>query len=133
MVRSFSVTKSSSEEGEIANGKPLNAHHFPFAVMPTVSQIDLAISFEAAPLKITLGDIGIAFWQKSRAAFLYGDRGPKWKKVGEGSINLADSLGINSDPIEGGIGANEIPPGVIHIVFPGTSDVVNPQDPRTSL
>jgi hypothetical protein len=114
-----------------ADGKPLNAHHFPFAVIPMVRQIDQSISFERAPLKITLGDIGIAFWQKRRAAFVYGDRGPKWKKIGEGSINFADNLGINSDPNEGGIGANEVPPGVIHIVFPGTSDVANPKDPRT--
>jgi Fungal chitosanase of glycosyl hydrolase group 75 len=114
------------------DGKPLNAHHFPFAVIPIVRQIDHSISFEQTPLKITLGDIGIAFWQQRRTAFIYADRGPKWKKVGEGSINLANNLGIKSDPNEGGIEAREVPPGVIHIVFPGTSDVTNPKDPRTT-
>jgi hypothetical protein len=114
------------------NGKPLNAHHFPFAVIPLVRSIDKAISFENDPLRVRLGDVGIAFWKSRRAAFVYGDRGPKWKKVGEGSMNLADLLGINSDPNVGGIGASEVPPGVIHLCFPGTTDVENLSDPRTS-
>jgi hypothetical protein len=114
------------------NGKPLNAHHFPFAVIPLVRSIDKAIGFENDPLRVRLGDVGIAFWKNRRAAFVYGDRGPKWKKVGEGSMNLADLLGINSDPNVGGIGASEVPPGVIHLCFPGMTDVENLSDPRTS-
>lgn len=114
------------------DGKPLNAHHFPFAVIPMVREIDQGIAFEGAPIGIQLGDIGIAFWKKRRAAFIYGDRGPHWKKVGEGSINLADLLGIDSDPNDGGIGASEVPPGVIHVVFPGTSDVADADNPRTN-
>jgi hypothetical protein len=32
----------------------------------------------------------------------------------------ASALGINPDPDIGGIGPSEVPPGVIHIVFPGS-------------
>ena len=103
------------------NGKPLNAHHFPFAVIPLARSIDKAIGFENDPLRVRLGDVGIAFWKNRRAAFVYGDRGPKWKKVGEGSMNLADLLGINSDPNVVGreVRVNGIPRKIVGVLPPG--------------
>ena len=74
---------------------------------------------------LRLGDIGIAFWKNATAVFVYGDKGPP-NAVGEGSIKMADLLGIDSDPRYGGFNdrdLHEMGRGVTHIVFPGSSDV----------
>jgi Fungal chitosanase of glycosyl hydrolase group 75 len=74
---------------------------------------------------LRLGDIGIAFWKNATAVFVYGDKGPP-NAVGEGSIKMADLLGIDSDPRNGGFNdrdLHEMGRGVTHIVFPGSSDV----------
>src|SRR3989442_8522607 len=39
-------------------------------------------------------------------------------------MEAARELGINPDPNVGGIGANEVPPGVIHIVFPKSRNML---------
>jgi hypothetical protein len=79
----------------------------------------------------------MAYWHDRNglltyAPFAYGDEGPKWEKIGEGSRYLARQLGINDDPNVGGIDKTEIPPGIVHIVFPGTSDVQDFSNPKTS-
>jgi Fungal chitosanase of glycosyl hydrolase group 75 len=74
---------------------------------------------------LRLGDIGIAFWKGNVAAFVYGDKGPP-NAVGEGSIAMAEELGIPADPSNGGFNdkdVHEMNKGVMHIVFPGSSDV----------
>ena len=57
--------------------------------------------------------------------FVYGDAGPP-NAVGEGSIKMANLLGIPSDPRVGGFNdrdIHEMGKGVINIVFAGSSDV----------
>jgi hypothetical protein len=57
--------------------------------------------------------------------FTYGDEGTP-NVIGEGSIKMADRLGIDSDPRNGGFNDKDIHDmgkGVMHIVFPGSSDV----------
>jgi hypothetical protein len=62
---------------------------------------------------------------------IYGDFGPVMT-IGEGSIMVANALNINSDPNRGGIDAGEIPPGIVHIIFPGSTDVVGTKTKRTA-
>ncbi|MBA3962637.1 MAG: hypothetical protein H0X40_12150 [Chthoniobacterales bacterium] len=74
---------------------------------------------------LRLGDIGIAFWGKQSAVFVYADKGPP-NALGEGSIKMADSLAIPSNPSNGGFNdrdIHEMGKGVMHIVFVGSSDV----------
>ena len=40
-------------------------------------------------------------------------------------MSAAKTLGINSDPNIGGIDAGEIPPGIVHLVFPGTAELTH--------
>jgi hypothetical protein len=47
-------------------------------------------------------------------------------------MGVARALGINPDPNRGGIDAGEIPPGIVHLVFPGTTDAPNKITRRTA-
>jgi subtilisin len=72
---------------------------------------------------VELGDLGVCFFKNGTScAVLFGDRGPA-VKLGEGSMLAAEMLGINPDPNIGGIDAGEIPPGIVHFVFPGSRRV----------
>jgi hypothetical protein len=68
-------------------------------------------------LKAKLGDFGVVIRPKTNAYdyAIYADSGPA-NKIGEGSIALAASLGIPSNPKKGGVDK-----GIITIVFPGTT------------
>jgi Fungal chitosanase of glycosyl hydrolase group 75 len=68
-------------------------------------------------LKAKLGDFGVVIRPKTGAYdyAIYADSGPA-NKLGEGSISLAASLGIPSNPKKGGVDK-----GIITIVFPGTT------------
>jgi hypothetical protein len=79
-------------------------------------------------LELGIGDVGIAFWRSKNkgpvrsSCFIYGDTGPS-NKVGEGSVHLASVLGINSDPVSGGIDSStiaQLKKGIVHIAFPGS-------------
>jgi hypothetical protein len=74
---------------------------------------------------LRLGDIGVAFWRDKMTAFVYGDKGPP-NALGEGSIAMAEELGIPANPSNGGFNdkdVHDMNKGVMHIVFPGSSDV----------
>jgi hypothetical protein len=79
-------------------------------------------------LGLKLGDLGVAFWRRAgsgavnRTFFIYGDKGPA-NKLGEGSVKMAEELGVPSNPKTGGLDASEVADlrkGVIHIAFPGS-------------
>jgi hypothetical protein len=56
------------------------------------------------------------------SCFVYGDAGPP-NKLGEGSVQLAKALGVNPNPVSGGIDSNTIKrlgKGIVHIGFPGS-------------
>lgn len=99
------------------SGKPLNSWRLPFAVLPLdrKGHIDASISETG----LQLGDLGVAFYEDSVCPFIYGDRGPS-SKIGEGSAYMAYNLGINYDPVRGGL--QDIPPGVIFLSFIGSSN-----------
>ena len=111
------------------NNHALNSRRFPFIVLP----LPPSDTGTARPQQfgIDLGDIGIVFFKNGRSCgVIYGDLGPK-RRIGEGSMFAAQALGINADPNIGGIDATEIPPGIIHIVFPGTRDRNDKRTART--
>lgn len=79
-----------------------------------------AINFVVLPGKIGLGakigDFAVVI-RPATGAYdytVYADVGPA-NKIGEGSISLANTLGIPSNPKTGGVGH-----GIIYIVFPGS-------------
>jgi Fungal chitosanase of glycosyl hydrolase group 75 len=79
-----------------------------------------SINFFVLPGKLglaKLGDFGVVIRPKTNVYdyAIYADGGPA-NKLGEGSIALAASLGIPSNPKNGGVDS-----GIITIVFPGTT------------
>jgi hypothetical protein len=115
-----------------ADDSSLDARKQSFGVIPLDAAAARASGLRKLPglpdfgsLGLRLGDIGIAFWKQSNAVFVYGDAGPP-NAVGEGSIKMADLLGIPSDPRVGGFNDRDIHDmgkGVMHLVFAGSSDV----------
>jgi hypothetical protein len=78
-----------------------------------------------------LGDLGVVIYKTGKVIpVVYGDKGPP-AKLGEGSMGVATALGMSNSPTSGGINANEVPPGVVHLVFPGTTDEKNGRTKRT--
>jgi hypothetical protein len=112
------------------NGNALNSLIFPFMVLPQPPLPPRTPAPRLEDFGVRLGDVGAAFWQNKWVAFVYGDVGPHGQ-VGEGSMFVARTLGMNSSPAVGGIATDEIPPGVIHLVFPGTTDAVGGRTSRT--
>lgn len=71
------------------------------------------------------GDLAFVYCRatKMSSPALVADIGPR-RKLGEGSIALAEALGVNSSPKNGGAGS-----GVVYVVFPNTlSDPAWPRD-----
>jgi Fungal chitosanase of glycosyl hydrolase group 75 len=112
------------------NGNALNSLQYPFMVLPQSPQPPQSPASRLEDFGVRLGDVGIAFWQKAYVPFVYGDIGPHGK-IGEGSSFVASNLGLNPSPAVGGISYGEIPPGVIHLVFPGTTDAIQGRTFRT--
>jgi hypothetical protein len=114
------------------NNKALDANRVAFAVLPQ-DRSENRLKLPGLPdfghdLGLQLGDVGMAFWRQSgtgqvqSTSFIYGDKGPP-NKIGEGSVHMADALGVNSNPVSGGIDPNEmkrLKKGIIHIGFPGS-------------
>lgn len=89
--------------------KYVNSEEIPYVVLPARL---------AKATGTRLGDFAYVYNRangKSCAA-LYADTGPAGK-LGEGSLFLADSLGIDSDPRRGGIAED-----VFYLVFPGSGN-----------
>jgi hypothetical protein len=115
-----------------ADGSSLDARKESFGVIPLDRAQASAEGLQKLPgvpdfgaIALRLGDIGIAFWKNTSAVFVCGDQGPP-NAVGEGSIKMAQLLGIPSDPRTGGFNDQDLHDmgrGVTHIVFPGSSDL----------
>ena len=91
-----------------ADGRFLDPTKIPYFVLPD--------GFEKTHPDVHLGDIATVLFERKVSYAIYGDIGPKGQ-VGEGSIALARCLGIDSDPVNGGVSE-----GVTLIVFPGSGD-----------
>lgn len=87
-------------------GRSLDPTETPYFVLP--------IGFDTNYPEVKLGDLAAVIYQGKVAFAIFGDRGPR-TKIGEGSIALAEELGINASPTRGGV-----PHGVLWIVFPGS-------------
>jgi hypothetical protein len=101
-------TGQSETSLQYGSGQSLNPGTLPFFVLP--------MDFRKSHPQVALGDLALVRYESSgRQAFaLYGDNGPRGT-IGEGSIKLAQMLGIPDDPNRGGT-----PGGVTYIVFPGS-------------
>jgi hypothetical protein len=121
-----------------ANDDALDSRKYPFIVLPlnqqkTESGKILKISGRTvAQMGAQLGDLGVVIYKNGVVVpVIYGDRGPALK-LGEGAMMVADALKINSDPNKGGIDEGEIPPGIVHVVFPGSTDAPHNITKRTA-
>jgi hypothetical protein len=108
-------TGQSSTSLRYADGKSLDPSQIPFIVIP--------LGFEDRFPGVKLGDYAVVSYNGKTAFAIVGDYGPRGK-LGEGSIALADSLGIPSDPNRGGTSS-----GVTYLVFSGSRDSEPPRDP----
>jgi hypothetical protein len=63
---------------------------------------------------VHLGDIVAVTYKGKTVYAMYGDSGPA-SKIGEASESVASALGINANPVHGGVGS-----GVTYVVFPGS-------------
>ncbi len=120
------------------DGDSLNSDRYPFIVLPLNQQKDShgAIRRIAGrtvnEMGAQLGDLGVVLYKNGKIVpVIYGDRGPAMK-LGEGAMIVARALGIDDDPNRGGIDAKEIPPGIVHVVFPGSTDAPNKMTKRTA-
>ena len=89
----------------LANGRSLNADNTPFIVLPPQM---------AKKYGVKLGDLCMVRKGDKVSPAIFGDVGPR-NKLGEGSVRLAQNLGINSSPTRGGTSG-----GVEYTVFPGS-------------
>lgn len=73
-----------------------------------------AVPFIVAPRKYKklLGDLAVVEYNGKRVTAMVGDIGPRF---GEGSVALAEALGINSDGVKGGVEK-----GVTYTIYPGS-------------
>lgn len=90
------------------NGAPVNAERVPYFVLPGGSYKHLGIK---------LGDIAAVRYQGKVQFAVFADVGPSYK-MGEGSMALAQALGINNSPTRGGTSR----PDVEYLVFRGSGD-----------
>lgn len=96
------VDKTLSKENPL---KYVNSEKIPFIALPP----ELLILGN-----IRIGDFAYVYNTKNKKASfaIFADGGPR-KKLGEGSVFLAEQLGINKSPRNGGTGK-----GIIYIIFP---------------
>jgi hypothetical protein len=99
------------------DGRSVNAETVPYFVLPGGKYKHLGIN---------LGDIAAVRYNGKVAFAVFADVGPR-HKLGEGSIALAQELGIPASPRTGGVRG-----GVEYLVFPGSGDRT-PGDPRRNF
>lgn len=66
--------------------------------------------------RVALGDLGACLWRNALAGFVVAEVGPRGK-YGEGSIALADALGVTG---RGQVRGRGLSSGVAWVVFPGS-------------
>lgn len=86
--------------------KYVDSETVPYFVLPSNARFGLS-----------LGDFGVAINAKTSqcAGCVFADVGPK-DKIGEGSIALADAIGVPSNPRRGGASG-----GIVFVIFPGST------------
>lgn len=89
------------------DGRSVNAETVPYFVLP---------GGQYKHLGIKLGDMAAVRYNGKVAFAVFADVGPR-HKLGEGSMALAQQLGINHNPRNGGVRG-----GVEYMVFPGSGD-----------
>lgn len=99
------------------DGRSVNAETVPYFVLP---------GGQYKHLGIKLGDIAAVRYNGKVAFAVFADVGPR-HKLGEGSIALAQELGIPASPRTGGVRG-----GVEYMVFPGSGNGT-PGDPRRNF
>lgn len=97
------------------NGDSLNPQTIPFIVVP--------LDFHLTHPRVGLGDYAAVTYGAKTLYAIVGDKGPRGV-LGEGSMSLAASLGINPDPNKGGITRKD----VRYAIIPGTRDPEPPRD-----
>jgi hypothetical protein len=117
---------------------PLDSRAYPFIVLPLTQRkrkdgtIQRFLGKSVQIMGAKLGDLGVVIYKNGEVVpVIYGDFGPVMT-IGEGSIMIAEALDINADPNRGGVDAGQIPPGIVHLIFPGSSDVVGRKTTRTA-
>jgi hypothetical protein len=88
---------------------PLDSSTLPYVVLPSPSS-----TFDYRDHGIAPGDVVAVIYDGQVEYAVFGDTGPSGI-IGEGSYALAESLGIDPDPLRGGTDD-----GVTYVVFPGT-------------
>jgi hypothetical protein len=96
--------------GHTSTGAPLDAAALPFIVVPGVSS---RWSYTASG--IAMGSVAAVLYNGNLTYGIVGDVGPT-SIIGEASVGMAKSLGINPSPTVGGVSS-----GVTYIIFTGTS------------
>lgn len=107
----YYISPTSLEDKSFDRKNPkryVNSEEIPFIVLPKVVM---------TAGNIKLGDIAWVYNTKNQKQCwaIFADVGPK-EKIGEGSIKLAQELGLNGNPRKGGTDKSEI----IYLVFPGS-------------
>lgn len=96
-----------------STGKPLDARTVRYFVLPE------GFNGQGSHPAVRLGDVAAVLYGGKLTCAIYGDVGAAadglGTQLGEGSMALADALGISNDPANGGA-VN----GVVYIVFPGS-------------
>lgn len=116
---------------------PLDSDKYPFIVLPLNEQKDQHNTIHKISgrtvnqMGAQLGDLGVVLYKNGTIVpVIFGDRGPALK-LGEGAMSVARDLKINANPNIGGIDEGQVPPGIVHLVFPGTTDAHNGVTRRT--
>lgn len=102
-------------------GEPLSASLTPFVTVPMPDD-----TFDYTDQDTMLGSVVAVLWKGKMVFAPIGNEGTSGI-IGEGSWALAEKLGLNSDPVDGGIDR-----GVTFIVFTGDDTVVTPVDSESS-
>jgi len=100
---------------------PLDSAHLPYIVVPSESGI-----WNYTKFGIRCGQVVGVIYNGKLTYAVMGDTGPTGI-IGEGSYNLATSLGIDPNPKTGGVDS-----GVTFIVFTGSGAVVSPIENHTN-
>jgi hypothetical protein len=99
---------------------PLDSAHLPYIVVPSTSSI-----WNYTKYGIACGQVVAVMYNGKLTYAVMGDTGPPGI-IGEGSYNLATSLGIDPNPKSGGVDS-----GVTFLVFTGSGNRVNPIQDHT--
>jgi hypothetical protein len=110
-VSSTSLEYTTQERTSLS--RYVDSTKIPYIVLPPEVMAEDMGQFRAE-----LGDFAVVINRQSGqlAEAIFTDKGPR-EKIGEGSIALADALGIPSNPRRGGVEQ-----GVIYVVFPGSGN-----------